>query len=155
MKPTISKAAIDFIKSDIEREIRLAELSENVFYRLASRVFKLPRGGGNLMCALALLCYTEFLGKELSNFSGSKRNFDSFFAKLGSQYSLLSRKHNIYNIFRCGLAHEYWVKKSGTIYMFGDKDPALGFNKQGRFYFIVGQYYRDLMQAVENEFTIS
>ncbi len=155
MKPAVSKDAIDFIKADIDREIGLAALSENSLYRLAARTFNLPMGGGNLMCALALLCYTEFFGKELNKYSGSKRNFDTFFEKLGSQYSTLLGQHNIYNIFRCGLAHEYWVRKSGTIYMFGDKDPALGFDKNGRFYFIVDQYYRDLMQAVENEFSIS
>jgi len=155
MKPTISKNAIDFIKADVEREIRLASLSENSFYALASRIFKLPMGGGNFMCALALLCYTEFFGKKLTNSSGSKRNFDSFFEKMGSHYSSLLGKHNIYNIFRCGLAHEYWVKKSGTIFMFGSKNPALGFDKKGRLYFIVDQYYHDLMQAVENEFNIS
>lgn len=154
MKPKISQEAINFIKADIDREIRLANLSENAWYKLLAKLFKLPTGGGNLMCALALLCYTEFFGKELGGKSGSKVTFDRFFERMGTPYKQLLTSHNIYDIFRCGLAHEYWVKKSGTIFMFGDKIPALGFEKNGRFYFVVDQYYHDLMSAVEVEFEI-
>jgi hypothetical protein len=155
MKPQISKDAIDFIRADIDREIRLASLSEHTSYRLLTRIFKLPIGGGNLMCALALLCYTEFFGKELCGGSGgNKFTFECFFEKMGTKYKQLLTTHNIYNIFRCGLAHEYWVKRSGTVFMFGSKSPALGFDKNGEFFFVVEQYYRDLMKAVEAEFDI-
>ncbi len=154
MKPEIPQEAIDFIMTDIEREIRLASLSERSVYRLLAKVFNLPKGGGNLMCALALLCYTEFFGKELGGSGGSKVTFDRFFVKMGSPYKKLLNSHNVYDTFRCGLAHEYWVKKSGTIFMFGEKSPALGFEKNGTFYFVVNQYYRDLMKAVETEFKI-
>jgi hypothetical protein len=154
MKPVISAEAVEFIKTDIEREIMLAVLSESRSYKFTSMLFKLPVGGGNFLCALGLLCYKEFFGRELINSSGSKRNFDAFFEKMGPSYKDLLGTHNIYNTFRCGLAHEYWVKKSGTVYMFGDKSPALGFDKYKNFYFIVEKYYDDLIKTVNAEFAL-
>ncbi|MCA9325561.1 hypothetical protein KDA23_05885 [Candidatus Saccharibacteria bacterium] len=155
MKPSIPKLAIEFIKADIEREIRLASLSEKKTYGLAAKLFRLPYGGGNFMCAMGLMCYTEFFGKQLGIKRGSRGNFDSFFAKLGKPYEELIAEHKIYDIFRCGLAHEYLIKKPGTIYMFGDVSPALGFTESGDTYFVVEQYYKDLMAAAEREFVVT
>lgn len=154
MKPILSKEIVSFIKSDIERELRLARLSRYKWYKLIiAKILHLPTGGGNFVAALALLCYTEYFGKELIK-NSSKKNFDFFFAKLGTDYKNLLAQHRIYDIFRCGLAHEFWIKKSGTIFMFGSRKPALGFDKNGYAYFVVEQYYKDLMVTVYSEFDI-
>lgn len=125
--------AKEFIFSDMEREINLA---------------KSGQGAGNFMCALSLLCYTEFMGGVRRNVfkqGEAKNNFNAFLQELGNGYSSLPL--NAYSIFRCGLAHEYFVKEDCTIYMLGDKKPALG--KDGdRYYFVVEQYYADFKAAV-------
>ncbi len=35
-----------------------------------------------------------------------------FFDKLGRDYRAFNRKHRAYDIFRCGMVHEYFVKAS-------------------------------------------
>lgn len=154
MKPVLSKEIIGFIQADIGRELRLAKLSGHWWYKLVvAKILRIHVGGGNFIAALALLCYTEYFGKELIK-STSKKNFDFFFATLGADYKKLLAQHNIYDIFRCGLAHEFWIKKSGPIFMFGTKVPALGLAKNGETYFIVEQYYKDLLSAVRTQFDI-
>jgi hypothetical protein len=44
-----------------------------------------------------------------------------------SHYVDFRNGHNVYNIFRCGLAHEYYVKKSYSIAMLGSNaGPGIG-----------------------------
>ena len=103
-----------FIYADVEREIALAKASQNPFKRLLLRIVGVPSGGGNFMAALALLSYTEFAGRLKNNdFSdvNSRKNFDDFFADLGKDYKQFLTSHNVYKSFRCGMAHEYYVKK--------------------------------------------
>jgi hypothetical protein len=128
--------ARDFIFADIEREIALARDGG---------------GAGNFMCALALLCYTEFMGgAKRGKFQRGeeRRNFGSFFADLGVEYASLTRTINVYGVFRCGLAHEYFVKEDCTIFMLGDKQPGLGV-VGNRYYFVVEQYFKDFKKAVQ------
>lgn len=125
--------AKEFIFSDIERELNLA---------------KSGQGAGNFMCALSLLCYTEFMGgvrRNLFKQGEAKNNFNSFLQELGEDYS--SQTIDVYSIFRCGLAHEYFVKEDCTVYMLGNKRPALGI-EAGRYYFVVEQYFADFKAAV-------
>jgi hypothetical protein len=83
----------------------------------------LTSGGGNFLAALGLLCYTEFGGKL--RFGGKRAdgrdvasaNFNQFFDCLGPAYQTFRAQHNVYDLFRCGLAHEYYVKKNCTIAM--------------------------------------
>ena len=128
--------AREFICADIEREIALARDGS---------------GAGNFMCALALLCYTEFMGgAKRGKFqrSEARRNFESFFADLGVEYTSLTRAINVSGVFRCGLAHEYFVKEDCTIYMLGDKQPGLGMDGN-RYYLVVEQYFKDFKKAVQ------
>lgn len=123
-----------FIFADIERELALA---------------KDGKDAGNFMCALALLSYTEFMGgvkRGKFQRGEARNNFNSFFTVLGNEYAALTL--DVYGIFRCGLAHEYFVKGDCAIYMLGDHRPALGLDGD-RYYFIVEQYFHDFRIAVE------
>lgn len=109
--------ARQFIFSDVERELQLAGAPPEALQALGV----LP-GGGNFLAAMGLLCYTEFAGKLMFGHTNAGRdvasaNFNSFFALLGTGYADLLHRHNIYNVFRCGLAHEYYVKHACTIVM--------------------------------------
>jgi len=140
-----------FIFSDIDREMQVAGTDPDQLQRTG-----ITPGGGNFLAALGLLCYTEFGGKlrfgrkrpDGSDFASE--NFNLFFDELGSPYRSFRQQHNVYDILRCGLAHEYYVKKSCTIYMFGDRDlPGIGIDQSGKYWFVVKNYCRDLKHAFD------
>ena len=140
-----------FIFSDIEREMQVARADADQLQRRG-----ITPGGGNFLAALGLLCYTEFGGKlrfDRKRRDGSdiaSENFNLFFDELGPEYKSFRQQHNVYDIFRCGLAHEYYVKKSCTIYMFGDQNlPGIGIDQSGKYWFIVQNYCRDLKRAFD------
>ncbi len=141
-----------FIFSDVEREIQLARADGE-----ALRALGVTPGGGNFLAALGLLCYTEFGGKlrfGVKRSDGSdvaSANFNQFFDLLGPDYQKFRDQHNVYDIFRCGLAHEYYVKKSCTICMLaGGPGPGLGIDPSGRYFFVVESYSRDLRKAFDD-----
>lgn len=150
------KQARLFAFSDIQREISLAKASETPTGAAALDSVQVPRGGGNFLAALGLLCYTEFGGKlkynrMLNGRDHASANFNDFFKDLGTEYqTLLAAGHNIYDIFRCGLAHEYYVKRSCAIAMV---DPAaragIIVEGSGRYKFIVEKYCSDLAVQFE------
>ena len=90
----------------------------------------------NLLVAMGLMSYTEILGSFLighyrKNDDGEPRQnkhgdlietsatdrFNSFFAYLGPLYEKILNNHDVYSELRCGLAHEYVIKKRAfTIY---------------------------------------
>lgn len=156
-----------FIFSDIEREINLA---------------KSQRCGGNFLCALGLLCYTEFMGEIVTgNFSRryNKSNFDAFFNKMGADYQEFNQHVEVYDVFRNGMAHEYFIKKNFVITMLrgevnlyatmNGKKPSLsggssmligpvhcgvGILDDGRYYFAVEQYYDDFSNVCRNTYEL-
>lgn len=137
----ISKAdflqAKNFIYSDIQREIDLVSTK---------------CGSGNFLAALGLLCYTEFAGSLMAENAGKGAGvkFNTFFGLLGQKYRDLRRTCNVYSIFRCGLAHEYFVKKDCTISIFVTKGAiGIGKDKSGNYYFAVEQYFRDFKIALD------
>ncbi len=140
-----------FIFSDVERELKLAKADSTGLQALG-----VTPGGGNFLAALGLLCYTEFGGKI---WFGVKRpdggdvasaNFNQFFDLLGADYQAFRLAHNVYDIFRCGLAHEYYVKKSCTIVMLeATPGPGIHVDLSGHFRFVVESYYRDLRKAFD------
>ncbi len=143
--------AKDFIFADIEREIALADASEHFLGRFWLRRAKVHSGGGNFMAALALLSYTEFAGRLKNNdFSdqNSRKNFDDFFKDLGPSYQQFLSQHNAYKIFRCGLAHEYYVKQDCIIVVRSRSRPATGIGFDGKqYFFIIEPYFRDFKNA--------
>jgi hypothetical protein len=108
--------------------------------------------GGNFMAALSLLSYTEFAGRlMLSDFSDGnfRKSFDEFFRDMGTGYDDLLKKHNVYKILRCGLAHESFVKKSCTIAMLSSR-PQPGVQRDGtKYIFIVEAYLNDFRSAID------
>jgi len=152
----MDKAAFEqaklFLFSDIEREIQLARASQA--NESALRSLGITPGGGNFLAALGLLCYTEFGGKLKYRKKTASENFNKFFDYLGPDYKAFRasfrRQNEVYDIFRCGLAHEYYVKKSCDIAMLASSPgPGIGRDSSGRFYFIVESYCRDLKRAFD------
>ncbi len=126
-----------FIAGDVQREIDRA------------------RSGllaGNVLCALALLCYTEVLGGvqrgTLARGEG-RAKFESFFAALGTAYEALQKGGlDVYSVFRCGMAHEYFVKGEATVAMLKGVEPAgIAQAPSGRYFFCVERYFEDFIAA--------
>jgi hypothetical protein len=131
--------AKNFIFSDIKREIDWAVSGKNA---------------GNFLCALALACYTEFAGGIKRNkfkIGEAKNNFNSFFEYMGDGYKdLLKSNPGIYNHIRCGLAHEFYVKKSCSIKMPAlKKSIGIEIDEKNNYQFYVGKYFEDFKVALE------
>jgi hypothetical protein len=144
--------ARNFITTDIEREIRLARMEASFWRRLLSRTLGFPLGGGNFLAALGLLCCTEFAGRlKRNDFSDGNARvcFDDFFRDLGAAYATLLQTQNIYKDLRCGLTHEYFVKRSCAIAMLSFR-PQCGVQWDGkRYLFVVEAYWKDFRVALE------
>jgi hypothetical protein len=147
--------ARQFIVGDIRREIELAKARhdtthpERKEHLEAARVQ--PSGGGNLLAALGLLCYTEFCGWLKFNRSTASGNFNDFFDTLGDgkNYTAFRAKHKVYDIFRCGMVHEYFVKRDFTVDMLDGGGSDIGIAEEGGHYkFNVERYHRDLAAAL-------
>jgi hypothetical protein len=129
--------AKNFIFSDIQREIDLAKSGKNA---------------GNFLCALGLLCYTEFAGDLKEKSSGTKtQRFNSFFRTLGPHYEkMIDDKIDVYGELRCGLAHKYFAEKSCVIYMPAvEQVTGLFLDEQQIYHFYVGKYFEDFKVALE------
>jgi len=147
-----------FIFSDIEREIKLASLFDDDNNKSILQKLGISGGGGNYLAALALLSYTEFGGKlkyKRKHKNGNDLaadNFNLFFDDLGPRYQQFRKSGiDVYDIFRCGLVHEYYVKKSCDIYMLKNQySTGIGLDKSGKFYLVVETYFEDLKRALNN-----
>jgi len=141
--------ARNFIFKDLEREIQLAKADGN-----ALRTIGVHPGGGNILAALGLLCYTEFGGKLRFGSNKASENFNQFFDLLGHEYMAfrVEQKHDVYKIFRCGLVHEYYVKHTFTdIAMLAiEAGPGIGIGIDGRYFFVVESYFNDFRRAFED-----
>jgi hypothetical protein len=178
MPTTITREQFDLAKQftvgDIRREVELAKAwlgrlgPESQGHLEASGVQ--PSGGGNLLAALGLLCYTEFFGlvkfdrRYPSGYpkAGQRKpseNFNSFFDELGPDYVAFRAAHdtpgpngrNLYNILRCGMAHEYFVKHTFTALMPGTNGANIGvrLTPSGTYEIVVEKYLDDFAVAVE------
>lgn len=140
-----------FIFSDIEREIQVARADANQLQNMG-----ITPGGGNFLAALGLLSYTEFGGKlrfgrkRADGTDIASENFNLFFDELGPTYKSFRQHNNVYDTFRGGLVHEYYMKESCTIYMFGEQNlPGIGIDQSGRYWFIAENYCRDLKHSFD------
>lgn len=114
-------------------------------------------GKANFLAALGLLEYTEFMGAlvigELGNKKGNKplaSRFNKFlFDYLGSEYRKVNNAVNIYDVFRCGLAHEYFAKGPSPIHMHNRPPQTCGIIcKDKTWFFVVEKYYDDFKAGV-------
>jgi len=107
-------------------------------------------GGANFMTALALLCYTDFAGGLTVDGSATTTTFHDFICRMGEGYAqLLNDGLNIYRVFRCGMAHEYFAKGDIEVSMVGSPNIGLGRRADGALYFCVSKYYEDFIQAFD------
>jgi len=149
--------AREFIYRDIQREINLTKISDTKKGKENLEKLIGFSGGANFMAALALLCYTEFAGlvkyekKKINGEPHSSANFNFFFDDLGDEYKRFRKKHNVYKIFRCGLAHGYFIKHSySCIAMQVDKATCgVGIDASGQYYFCVEKYFEDFQRAFD------
>lgn len=165
-----------FIFSDIEREIALAKSD----IEIPGEAQKTYKGGANFLCALGLLCYTEFMGGiHTGSFKKGtdKSRFNVFFNLMGPDYQAFNQQVDVYKVFRCGMVHEYLVKKNCVIFMLsgdvrvgvpiggplslvptlrvsssmqvGPVQYGIGFlsDKQYQYFFVVEQYFKDFANA--------
>ena len=129
--------AKSFIGSDIQREINLAHNG---------------KGAGNFLCALGLLCYTEFAGNITGDTSQSKiKRFNDFFRTLGAEYNdLIENSVDVYGKLRSDLVHCY--STSGcVIYMLatGKDTKGVWTDEHGIFHMCIEKYFKDFMAAFE------
>jgi hypothetical protein len=74
-----------------------------------------------------------------------------FFDDLGSAYAATRRRHkNVYDVVRCGLAHEYFVKGDCEINMFGAVNAGVMVRDDGSYVITVEVFFRDFMKAFED-----
>lgn len=124
-----------FIRSDIQREIDLARQG---------------KGGGNFLSALGLLCYTEFMGGIATGDKGTARcRFDTFFCLMGNGYRKFCKQVNVYKIFRCGMAHQYFAENCVITMLKTNEAIGIGRLPDGPYYFVVEKYFEDFMRACE------
>jgi hypothetical protein len=84
-------------------------------------------------------------------FSDIERELQLARTDLGTDYKTFRILGNdVYGIFRCGLAHEYYVKGNCTIFMLS-QGSRLGIGKDscGTYWFIVEKYFQDFNRAFE------
>lgn len=147
-----------FIIADISREIKLAHVTKTEDGKKSLTKHNIPLGGGNFLAALGLLSYTEFGGKLKYNklkpngYNWASENFNLFFDDLGSGYQAFRNTGvNVYDIFRCGLVHEYFTKQNCTIYMSSNNRPiGIGTESNGKYFFEVETYFEDLKKALDD-----
>lgn len=125
-----------FIFSDIQREINLARSGKDA---------------GNFLSALGLLCYTEFMGGIAAGSfrkKSLKSRFDTFFNLMGKDYEDFNKNVNVYKVFRCGMAHEYFIKRNCTIAMLKNNETiGIGLLPNRQYYFVVEKYFEDFSKA--------
>ena len=111
----------------------------------------------NMLAALGLLTYTEFMGWFVRRASNVKRaknedqaGFDFFFRRLGPAYAeLLDGGLNVYRDFRSSLVHEYAIRKAFEVDLPG-RQAACGIyldQEEGRYHIACGRYFADFRLA--------
>jgi hypothetical protein len=158
------RTAIDFIKSDIGRVIQVTEIQDDTNHPERDERLKeagvSERGGGNLLCALALLCHTEFAGTLIPSTRGQRplqfeNAFNAFLARMGTPYRSLLKEHDVYGILRSGAVHNYFMKKSfgvGIHDMPETEATNCGIvyvEQDDRYLISVKRYLKDFLEAFE------
>ena len=134
--------------TELQKKI-LAVFDEYIFGFMRSDIDAAIKGDANYLAALGLVTYTEFLGGLWTGGLGllgtSKDNFNAFIPYLGEPYQRIHQRVNIYDLVRCGLVHNYFIKGESTIWNKAEGDaPGIIASPGGPTYFICNVYARDL-----------
>ena len=110
------------------------------------------QGNAPNLAALGVVTYTEFLGGlatgQLAQRGCSEANFLAFLQYLGSEYeSLAARGVDLYDVVRCGLIHEYFIKGDSTIWPHASAPCGIISSLDGPTYFIVSVYRDHLFKG--------
>lgn len=142
-----SKEDLRFIRDRMDNDIKVAMKGKAIFLSI-----------------LGLSAYTEILGGLIRNKFGngeSGKNYKAGLRKMGAKYEeLLDNGCNLYDIIRCGLVHEFFVKKTVLINPRIDPptDPGLRLDPKGMktktgyvevLEIGIENYYRDFNRAFE------
>ena len=127
-----------FIYCDIKREIGLARSGNP---------------GADVLVALGLLSYTEFMGNVSLQGDGSyTKQFKAFFRRMGEEYARLvdSREIDVYRVFRGGMVLSYFAKNL-EIKMLNESDYRAGIivKPDGKYLFVVEKYFEDFVPACQ------
>lgn len=103
------------------------------------------RGDANYLAALGLVTYAEFLGGLRTGMLGVKgksaANFEAFLPYLGEDYERFQQCGiKIYDLVRCGLVHNYFIKGHATIWMRADAPCGIVSSTNGPTYFFLNVY---------------
>jgi hypothetical protein len=140
--------------SEIERYFKKYILPpKGLIYSAIKREIDLARAGkpgGDLLAALGLLCYTEFMGKiVLKDKESYTKQFKAFFRLMGEDYARLldDKEIDVYSFFRSGLVDSYF-ENDCEIKMLNDNYPAgIIVQPDGKYLFIVEKYFEDFTNA--------
>jgi hypothetical protein len=123
-----------------------------------------------LMAAVALMAYTEFMGRvKEQKFSrrGNPAMFRSFLTYMGPQYEELQGRMDVYEVFRNGLVHLFFVKGKCTVAMKNSPGPlivlgtppckdkeimkpvdsGIGLEDNGGYFLVIEKYFTDFKAA--------
>jgi hypothetical protein len=136
------KYVFKFIANDIARQI--------------SRAYTEP--SENVLCAIGLMTYTEFLGwidRRASGVTADPRHenrdcFNHFLRLMGPEYvALMNSGFNVWKIFRNSLIHEYAVRQAIDVFLPARKAPCGIYRDptSQRFGLWCGRYFTDFYKA--------
>lgn len=120
------------------------------------------KAGTNILTALGLLCYTEYVGGiirgKVDVRGESQNNFKEGLYKLGEGYrlfdSLLEKNFGMdtYVMFRCGLVHRYMTKQFTFVAKTAKNRNSLGlgFNNDGVPGMANTNYFEDLKRLISS-----
>jgi len=138
-----------FMTTDIRREIQLA-------HRTVAGAIEpdLVPGGGNVLAAIGLLTFTEFLGWVMKRTRAENQHWDDEqtfnegFRLLGPQYEAILDQKLVkpYHEFRSSLVHSYAVEKTFCVDMPGDAPCGIVKESDG-WHFVVERYFADFSAA--------
>lgn len=122
------------------REINIPDISDrdswpnSLNWMVKDLVLAAREAKANYLVALGLFCYTEILGREVLRFrNNDKENlyrdnqkcFELFAREYLGYGSILDKHQDIFDSFRNGLCHEYYIKSrvSSGIFVYYAEDP--------------------------------
>lgn len=120
---------------------------------------------GNLLCALALVVYTEVLGRvgveQLEGrFIKNEHAFIAFLRRMGPRYEpwcdawKKAHRRSVYDALRNGLVHRYLPKVGTKVWFYFERGEDFGLGQEAEYPLIlkIRPYYDDFCRAGEELF---